>query len=186
MVLLLTAAISGCQSIHQQPQPTAGASSASVIDQWQLEGKLGFKTSDSSGSATIRWRQEPSHYSIRISGPLGQGAVEIESLGNQISLTDSRGRQVSAASAEELLQQSLGWQFPISELHYWVRGLPSPEAKTSQELYGERGELLQLRQQAWGLGFSKYTQIKQWLLPSRITATRDEIRLTLVIKQWNL
>ena len=49
----------------------------SQIDGWQITGKLGLKTPEDSGSATLQWLQRQSYFDIRLSGPLGQGASRL-------------------------------------------------------------------------------------------------------------
>ena len=51
-----------------------------AYDQWQLQGKLGFKTVDRGGSATVHWNQNQQQYQVQLKAPLGAGNVVIEGI----------------------------------------------------------------------------------------------------------
>src|SRR5690606_1965932 len=82
----------------------------SQIDGWQITGKLGLKTPDDSGSATLQWLQRQSYFDIRLSGPLGQGASRLTGRPGATELEIANQGRFSAESPEALLEQQLGWQ----------------------------------------------------------------------------
>lgn len=157
-----------------------------TIDQWQVQGKLGVRLPDNSGSVYFNWKQRPSDFAIHLNGPLGQGTTWIRGNDRRVSLEQSGEPPVFAATPEELMLKSLGWWLPISELYYWVRGIPAPGSNPDQLTRGQDGTLLELQQNGWQLEFSRYKIIKGWSLPSKVIARRDDIKLTFIIKNWKL
>ena len=90
-----------------------------------------------------------------------------------------------------LIANTFGWDLPLKQLRYWVRGLPTPPHHRNQTAplttYNETGLLAQLEQMGWALSYSRYRPIEQLngrVLPHKIRAQRDDAILTLIIKQW--
>lgn len=187
--------ISACS---QQPtiNPPQQQAQQAIPDHWNITAKLGIRTQDDSGSLTLQWAQKGQHYTIQASGPLGQGRATI--IGQQQQIMISRPNQATTYSnyPEQLLEDTLGWQFPIQQLGYWVRGLPYPEnnaltlqtsaSNTAEYQWSPTGTLTSLRQSGWLLEYDRYQQTDAWLLPKRVKAKKDNITLTLIIKQWQL
>ena len=73
--LLLLLTISGCAhrgSFTPPPDLVAHQQQLQRITHWELNGKLGIRTPDESGSASLKWAQQLADYQINLSGPLGQ------------------------------------------------------------------------------------------------------------------
>jgi len=188
--LLLTA----CAS---QPAPQAIINwdshqlSLARLKTWNLDGKLAISTIDPQGkafrqSANLNWRQSPDQYTLHLSGPFGQGSTIIKGGEQGVSLAQAGQNTLHAATAEALLQQTLGYSLPIEALYYWVRGIPSPNSVPDRLSKSENGSLASLEQLGWQLSFSRYTSLEQWPLPGKIIANKGPVRITLIIKQWKL
>ena len=95
-----------------------------AYDQWQLQGKLGFKTVDRGGSATVYWSQNQQQYQVQLKGPLGAGNVVIE--GDQSSAQMLSGDKLYRAAPTALAARFTGLPIPVDALAWWVRGLPNP------------------------------------------------------------
>ena len=156
------------------------------LQQWQFDGKLGLRSADDAISATINWRQIQDHFEIHLSGPLGQGRTRLYGDHNRIYLQTSRDETLQAATAEELMDHALGWQLPVSDLQYWVLGLPSPSSPAEELVFNEQGILTSIIQQGWTIQYSRFQPVQNLYLPERLTMTQNEIKLTLIMKQWQL
>ena len=151
--------------------------------QWQLLAKMGVRGPSDSGSAYLNWKQAPNNYDIQLSGPLGQGSVRILGNREQVTLKQAGKPTLSAPTADRLLQQALGWHAPLEQFKYWVRGLPAPNLP-AQIKHNTQGALATLQQSGWQLGYSRYRNEADFLLPGKIVATQGELKLTLIIKDW--
>lgn len=173
-------ALAGCSGLQTQDSTSAQifARNATLTD-WQLSGKIGVTSPDSANSAYLNWVQCGRQFEIRINGPLGAGAAMLVSDGNTVSLTENNQPPVSASSPEQLLQQQLGWQLPVSQLSFWVRGIPSPGQKS-------RATELGFEQSGWLITFPRQTQSDNFILPARAIATRADMKVTLILQQWQL
>lgn len=188
MVLLL----SSCAGFDQSPSTAAPPVSpkelkqVSELKQWTLIGKVGIRTSDEASSAIINWSQQQNHFDIFLSGPLGQGSTRIQGRDGNVSMYRNGEDPLWAESPEELLYKSLGWQLPISELKYWIRGIAAPGSPVTHQLWHDNGTTQALQQQGWHIEYSRYQRQQQLPLPSRLIITRDSIKLTFIIKKWQL
>lgn len=101
----------------------------SQLTSWQMRGRVAIKSVNQSFdpiSANVFWRQVDQSYDIELFGPVGLGAIKLLGQPGETVLTDSQSHQYKATSPEKLMQQQLGWSLPVSQLYYWVRGLPAP------------------------------------------------------------
>jgi outer membrane lipoprotein LolB len=107
-------------------------------------------------------------------------------------LQDAEQRVLYAADAEELLYRYTGWRLPITNLNYWVRGVPVPDLPAIREL-DDAGRLKTLRQQGWEVQYQEYVRFEGHELPNRLTLTYTPVRVTaelpamevrLVIDRW--
>jgi len=185
---LLLALVAGCARQPLQPVDSWSEHKAAAeqIGHWQMNGKLGARLPDNNGSARLRWQQEQEDFHINLSGPFGQGRVIIETFDEGVRLRQGGDPPLEAASAEELMWQATGWALPVEHLVYWVRGIPAPEAPYHIAEHTEEGFMKSLTQNGWQLDYSDYRATDAVPLPGRIVASRDDIRLTLVIYRWTL
>lgn len=156
------------------------------IEDWQLRGKMNLRVPGDSETVRVSWDNEPDGYDIRLSGALGMGATWIRGDRKSVRLEQSGEQPVVAATPEELVYTQLGREIPISELRYWVRGLPAPDPRPSQMGFTPAGVLSHLEQSGWSLQYSDYRPVGPWNLPGKILATRDDLRLTLLVSDWSL
>ncbi len=184
--------LGGCAQLNLQPETPlppgdswlAQQQRQQTLSHWQLSGKIGIRAPQENQSANLQWQQAADQYRIELSGPLGQGGAHIQG--------DSRGIQVDIAgeetlyaeSAEQLMDNSLGWHFPISELLFWIKGIPAPD--TPYRLQIEQNRLRTLEQNGWQINYLRYIQQGEYSLPSKLTILRDQLRITIVTKEWQL
>lgn len=152
---------------------------------WSAEGKISIRYQDNTQSAYFQWRNQGEHYTIRLHGPFGQGAAILERDRHGVHLQSDNGKQ-TADSAETLLRNSLGWSFPISDMNWWVRGLASPNAPVEHLQKTDNDLVQQLQQLGWNIEYRKYQQIQQLTLPYKLVASRQNLTITLLLKQWQL
>ncbi len=170
-LLVIVLFLSGCATIRPVSQ--------TQTPNWVLRGKIGVKTTEQTGSASLYWQQQGDIYHIRLFGPLGIGAVELNGKPGQVIYTDNHGKNYQADSAEILLKQNTGWQIPVNNLRYWIRALPAPYAP-SEKSYDSHRQLVLLQQQGWKIDYLRY----QGHVPSLIQLTRPKINLRIVINQF--
>lgn len=195
LVALLLAILLGGGCVHRptivQPENLREhQQQLQAVTDWQLHGKLGIRTPDDNGSASLRWRQDDHNYQINLSGPLGQKRLLISGQPGKVRLEQSGEPAQEAKSPEALIKQQLGWTLPVTQLAYWVRGIPAPKGRISLLEQNSDGLIARLQQGDWLITYGNYNnqshQGKALALPGKITAEYRDIRLILAIRQWQL
>lgn len=181
--------LSGCAT--QKPvivmAPTTGTpiTSASGINQWQVQGALGANDGKQAFSANVVWNQNASRFNMTLYGPVGVGTLKIAGIPGQVTLMDSAGKKMNASSPEELLKKQTGWAIPVSYLVYWIKGLPAPNL-ASQSSKDSAMRIAHLQQDGWQidyLGWSSHAGID---LPNKIAITHGALKIRMVINQWQI
>lgn len=178
--VLTSLALTACQPMIKPQTPTTP-----VIENSQnftLQGKIGIRTPEQSGSAFYTWLQNNNQFEIELSGMLGLGKTQIsgEKYG-QVRLNSSRTGEIVAKSPEELLKRATGWDAPITYLMDWVQAkAATEEAKLTQD---EQGRISQIIEGGWTVALS----YNQSLLPNRLILTQvlengQENRITMLIQ----
>lgn len=157
-----------------------------ALEDWQLKGKIGLRIENDSDSANVTWTNSAANYAIRLSGPLGRGTTWIRGNDKSVRIEQAGEEPISAATPEDLVYQTLGWEIPVSDLQYWVRGIPSPRSPIEQAHRAETGLLMNLEQAGWAISYDNYQGVGPWNLPGRITAQRGELELRLVRLEWQI
>ncbi|MDQ1302694.1 MAG: outer rane lipoprotein LolB [Pseudomonadota bacterium] len=159
------------------------------LRQWEARGRVAMKSADSGGQGSLQWLQTGSAARIRLSGPFGAGAYEINWMPGQLSVM-SRGAEaaleyVGPDAAERFLAEQLGWSFPVTSIRYWLLGLADPAASAAEQS-DAWGRLVELRQSGWVVRYEDYAQNDATWLPHKLVIEREDLRLRVVIDKWLL
>ena len=95
-----------------------------TLTDWTARARISVQTSEDSFSADLNWTQIGTAYNLRLSGPFGSGALTIRGNNSQVILLTSDGQSFLAGTPEELMLAQLGWSVPLSQLSYWLVGIP--------------------------------------------------------------
>jgi len=193
LFLIIMIALAGCAHqgrITAPPNVLAQQELLQTIAQWEVNGKLGIRTADDSGSASLKWAQTEKDYRINLSGPLGQKHIAITGTPHKVTLEESGRPPLSAQNAESLIKQAVGWTLPVTQLAYWIRGVPAPREKITSLQANELGLVAQLEQGGWTIQYSNYRnwdiEGKQVAMPQKIIAQYHDVRLILAIRDWHM
>lgn len=179
--------LSACSRLPVKP-PVAVQEQPKLLEQkrfWQAEGKIALSVKDYKESGNFDWQNQGGNYAIRFYGPLGLGAVKLTKEGKQVTFESAKDGTHSAESAEDLMQRLAGWQVPISQLQHWIKGIPAPGAIEARQ-NDPSGQLLQLKQLGWTIDYSAYNLFNGWSLPGKLIATRNQVRVVMIMKSWQL
>jgi len=188
VVVFLLLGLAGCASTPVLP-PAADPAQAWLehrqqlarLQDWQITGRIAIRTENEGWHASLDWRQQAQGYLINLTGPLGQGSVQLEGDGRRVTLRSGEEAVVDD-DPERLLYRQLGWRVPVPALRYWVVGLPAP-GPAEQEL-NEQGHLAKLRQADWTIEFRDYVAQDSLVLPGRIFVSNHQAQVRLVIDHF--
>lgn len=192
-LLGLMAAFAGCtvMPVNQTEQSSAAQelrarhlAQLATIEQFSLQGRIGVQTNNKGFSGSLQWQHSPTGDDINLYSPLGSQVASITRTTEQVTLTDSSGKNYSAADAETLTQITLGWKLPLTGLADWSIGRPtlSPVQKST---WNEQGLLTNLEQDGWKIEYDNYRQQGAYMLPGKIFLKSDQLNLKLLVEMWN-
>lgn len=161
------------------------------IDHWQLYARIGLRSKDRSGSATLIWEEKPEQRNLRLLGPLGGGLILLQQDNMGVSIQDSKGKTWHAKNAGELIYRVTGWQIPVSGLRWWLLGMNEPGSQAEFSV-DDSQRLISVHQDGWIVTFEKYSLFGDYELPTLIVveteASLDDeryIRAKLIVKGWD-
>ena len=177
---------------RDEPLPSPPEPPDDVIDRWRAIGKLAARTGDgqSSWSGTVDWRQDRDDFLLRLSGPFGQGALQVDGRPGKVELTTARGERRTARTPEALLKMELGWDLPASSLRHWITARARPGVPVEEWALDEGGRLASLAQQGWRVDY-RYradpgADAGGSSLPDRITLRGEDIVVRIAVRDWRV
>lgn len=185
LFLLLT----GCQSTPTRSDKVSAPlvqDEQAYLRSWEARGKISLQKGDERTNASYRWRQLKDNYIIHLHGPFGQGATWLRRTTKGVTIENAEVGILGAATAEDLMQQMVGWQVPVSGLQYWITGMAVPGIPAEITAVDEDGLATAITQQGWTIEFGKRKNIKGRPTPTKIVASRDDIRVTVIVKDWEV
>lgn len=155
------------------------------IQSWRLSGKVAVRTPNDSGSASVNWVQNGSQYNVSLTGPLGAGGMTLSGGPGGVMLRTADGKQLTAKNPEQLLAQHWGYSLPVSNMRYWVRGLPVKGVHFDGQ-FDEKNRLVRLQQGPWHVEFLSYIRKGNVDLPDKIYIDSRSLNTKIVIYEWTV
>lgn len=150
------------------------------LEYWSFEGRFALTGEREALSANISWEHSPGADKIKLSGPLGQGAIVISLAGNVVTIDRGGGDVQSSTQPESFINQQLGMFVPVRSLRYWVVGLPEPSLNFKDTDIG-------FNQAGW---LSEYMQMQSVTedrtMPRKMTVMNGQVKLKLIIDRWDI
>ncbi|MES2218113.1 MAG: lipoprotein insertase outer membrane protein LolB [Pseudomonadota bacterium] len=193
LALLCITILTSCATTQTAPQAPqnqvvgweARAKTLSSITRWNISGMIAIRNPKDNVSASIHWKQTHKNYALDLFGPMGTNAFKLTGSPHQVSLQNPHGQMFYASSPEQLLVQQTGWNLPVSNLYYWIRGLPVPGVPAQKHL-DAYNHITQLDQEGWQIQYLRYTSTNSIDLPTKIFMRSNGLSVKLIISQWQV
>lgn len=189
----LMSVVAGCVSVPAtQTEPSASTrelraqhlQQLASIQQFSMQGRIGVQTNGKGFSGSLHWQHNSTEDDINLYSPLGSQVASIRKTPDQVTLKDSAGKSFSAADAETLTQETLGWKLPLTGLADWSIGRPTL-SPIQNSTWNEQGLLTNLDQDGWKIEYDNYEQQGVYMLPGKIFLKSDKLNLKLLVEKWN-
>ena len=184
-ILLLAGVLSlqACSTLPTTPeikyQPTSEQSELYDLQRWGFEGRIAVISKSDVAQASINWEHSPDEDLIKLSGPLGQGAVTIQLNSTGVTIDRGGGDVKTSVNPEEFINQQVGLFVPVKSLRYWVVGVPEKSLEVNAIESG-------CEQAGWRNQYKAMQSVNGHVLPRNMTVTKDSVKLKLFIDQWIL
>jgi len=159
------------------------ANQIKLIKTWTIEGKIGARNGDNASSFNIVWSQQGDEFSIRLFGPMGQGAISIYG-NNDFAVMKQGTASQHAESLQMLMAQNSELNLPLDYLTFWIRGIPSPDSRAGIKVDHE-GLLSELEQDSWKVVYSEY-YYDEPPMPRKINVSKADMSAKIIIKDWTI
>lgn len=160
------------------------------IQRWVINGRIAVSNEEDGSQLDYEWKQlSATDYEIRLQAPFGMATVWISGRAQEVSLKTSSGEVFFDSDVDRLMYRLNGWRLPIKGLHYWVRGLPSPQSDYRVPAWDENGMPEVILQDGWRIEFRKHTLISQrFVLPRKVFISRpgEAIEVRLIVRKWSI
>ena len=153
---------------------------------FELKGRVAVAAAGEGFNANLRWTQDGTRSQLNLEGPLGVGGAQVTASGEELSLVTARGEHLDNAEAHAALEARLGFDPPLSALRYWVLGVPDPAHPATEALDQTQQRLVGLTQDGWHVDYQSYVAAGGEALPARLTLQRDNVRVRLLVDNWQL
>lgn len=161
-----------------------------ITANWNFNGKIALINANKVTQANIEWSQSHDEFNIQLSGPLKLESVALRGNSKSVNLTENGKITNTAESAEQLMQQNLGWELPITGLKYWILGVPKPNVAIEHKSLDNYGLIQELKQQGWIIRYNNYLVFNKVRLPNKILLERKHgnstIRVKFAIRYWEI
>lgn len=155
------------------------------LSEWEFTGSINVRDANEAHSSRIRWRQINELYRINLWGTFNIGATEINGRPGEVRIEQEGEDPIITETPEQLLYDRIGYELPVTELNFWIKGIPAPGA--SEELsFADNQQLLGFVQAGWRVDYLGYTNFGQETLPTRIRVQKPPLRLDLIRLNWTL
>ena len=176
--------VAGCATAPVPPPSAGRAADPQALTQWTAKGRIALTAQGEGGSGSFVWQQRSERTELAVRGPLGAGGLSIVTDGDTLQLEDGSGQALDGDAARLALERRLGARLPLSELSYWMLGVPAPGAMApAQPAIGPGAGFTQA---GWVVTYEAFEVSGDWSLPARLTATTGDARVRIVVDDWQL
>lgn len=212
-LLIFVSTLSACASVAERHAPQdvddaiidAHQQSLAGIQAWEFQSRMAFfdHVEDTRQSASLRWQNEASQRSLRISHPLRGTLARIEETAEFAKLTDHQGETFIAADIESLLLLHLNVFLPIELIHDALLGR-LPQTQIINPQYYADGTLATYQvdidntqglsapgapgQTSWEVTLGRYQRASDdsAQLPHQLELSSDQYLIRLNISRWSI
>ncbi|MGB0845972.1 MAG: lipoprotein insertase outer membrane protein LolB [Thiolinea sp.] len=158
------------------------------MKEWGMDGRVGLQLRGQSWSFGMKWKQQAGGMSIMdITNPLtGAVMANIRETGSQVVLKAADGKQYKDTDAERLLERQLKLKFPLNDMRYWARAIPTPDSKIEAVKLDRFGRPMSLQQKGWVIKYLSYKGNQPTALPAKMSLEKaaERVKAKVVAKKW--
>lgn len=187
LLILLVSQLFACTFIGptkkvQSLLPTPGNTEKILaINDWRLLGRLSVRSPQQSWLTKLEWKHDAVVDDLTLSTSLGGVAAKLVYSSSGIAMSDANG--VLQRTSEDKLQSLLGYSPPLDHMTYWVRGVPSPKIQAPKNIEYFDGVMV-FKQAGWDVRLERFSKLGDVVLPSKVTLTKKDLKIKLVVDEW--
>lgn len=159
------------------------------LQTWQINGKIGFKGPDKKQSANLRWQQQQDQYQLNLTTVIGTSLLTLKGQRDEVVLV-ADDQTYRDTDASRLIWRVTGWQMPVEQLRFWIKG---QHQKKDKVLLSEEGWVSQITPNCkncddWLISYDSYKLVGTTWLPHKVVLKnhKNNSQLLVRINEWTL
>ncbi|TYL48642.1 lipoprotein insertase outer membrane protein LolB [Marinomonas sp. IMCC 4694] len=184
-LIATTMLMSACSTQSSGPI-TPPPNNAGAISKWETSGRVGIRTKNDAVSGNFTWQKDPETFSLNIVGPFGQGAINLKKTQDSLITLAYEDTLTTGHDAGALLQQELGWEFPVEQVTFWIRGLQAPNSPAKITHDGATKQPNKIEQDGWVIQYTNFVNVDGLSLPQKMQVSNPPFKVNLIINQWTI
>lgn len=184
LTVMACCALAACATTRTMPPPSIDweqrVGTLQKAAAWQVDGRAAVALGTQGWQATLNWREAGDTAEVHLAGPFGIGALELKQTPAGLSLNGAPPSEAVLAQ----VQEKLGFDLPIDDLHFWLLGVPNPASKFDVSR-NDQDRAKSLSQGGWTVTYDRYSPVAGDVLPTRLVLSRGDVRVRIVIDHWN-
>jgi len=190
-IVIISILLSACSTTTQYQAPVGSPKQLwqqhqvqlQSIRAWQVQGQIAVISPDSRNSATLNWQQFVNDFKINLTGPFGIHILTIKRNDNISTLILDDDQQYQGHNTQALINQLSPIPIPVNELRAWIIGEPL----TDDVKLDGYGRVTQANHPlGWHISYTHYQLIDNIWLPKNIVIKKDDMRIKITTRNWNL
>ena len=156
-----------------------------TLQDWSLQGRVAISNGQRGGSGRLEWSQHADGFRVALSAPVTRQSWSLASdPAGGVVLEGVEGGTRRGTDASLLLREATGWEIPVQELAWWVRGLETPGASAVE--YGLDGYLQRMQASGWQIEYQDWQPAVDGFpaMPRRLQVERGQARVRLLVDAW--
>jgi outer membrane lipoprotein LolB len=151
---------------------------------WGIDGRFAASDGRHGGSGSLEWQQTGQRYRFVLRAPITGKSVQLDGGPDGAVLTGAGKVPVAGRDAGEVLNEEFGWDVPVTDLAWWVRGLRAP-GRPAILTFGANGLPATLDQDGWHVDYREWYSERNPPLPRKVYASRDPYTVRVLIETWD-
>lgn len=177
--------LSGCSTLPTQEYQPIEVTNTQEADNWELQGKIAFKSSTDKFSTNLYWFHHLQGNELRLTTPLGTNVLTLKNIQGLATL-EVDGKTYHDNDAQALLEGISGITIPFSDIPLWLTGRVGKNDKVIS--YDSAGQIKQFSspdaQSDWKVSFINWQQQSGTLVPRQLKIERDDIQIRIQTNLW--
>jgi outer membrane biogenesis lipoprotein LolB len=159
--------IAGCSHVPEQHEANGLQKPSAGMAPWMASGKIALTTADTSDTASFLWDRRSRHQeSVRFSGPLGLGAIEIRREGNSVYWQDGDVQRPLTELGLTPGATAMLAELPMAHLGDWLVGA------------------VPAKSESWQQEVRRWQAFPPWQVPKLMLLNSDHLSLRIAVNDW--
>ncbi len=190
LIFILNLLLPGCTNISKHTgSENTPPQHIELPDNWTINGRISIINGEENWYAKFIWIQQGEDFQLSFTGPLGETELQVSQVAQHVSVR-TPSEEHHGTDLEQLLRRETDLEFPINSLRHWLQGRSNPDM-SSRLKYAADHSINDIFQDGWHIQYPKKMKVEQaskteTLLPKKIIAQKQMIKIKLIITRWLL